>query len=343
MPPEEAFLPDRYKKMGEVTIKDIAERTGVSYATVSRTLNNLNGVNSATREKILAAAHEMGYRPNIHARSLKTNKTNTIALIVPDISNPFFADIAFAVNEYAYEKGYTTILCSTNWNVEIEAKQIERLENQRVDGIIYKPAGKNPLDLSGSSIPNVLISCMPGENSTYIEVDNYHGGKIAADHLVECGYRHFAFIGGTLESQSNQIRIDGYYERLKKLNMDIRPERILYGGFSVESGYRMASQLMNLDEKPDCVFCGNDLIALGVQQYLMEQNFKVPDEVGVVGFDDILIAGLPQIQMTTIAQPRNLMGKTAAEILLSAIDGKEISNKHIILEPELVIRRSTRK
>lgn len=329
--------------MGEVTIKDIAEKTGVSYATVSRTLNHLSGVNAATREKILAAAREMGYRPNIHARSLKTNKTNSIALIVPDISNPFFADLAYAVNEFAYERGYTTILCSTNWNVEIESKQIEQLETQRVDGIIYKPAGKNPVDLSGISIPNVLISCIPGENDTYIEVDNYRGGQIAADHLVKCGYSRFAFIGGSKESQSNQNRIDGYFDRLKELGQDIDQSRILYGSFSVESGYRLTEELMDTEYKPDAIFCGNDLIALGVQQYLLEHNYNVPEEVGVVGFDDILIAGLPQIQMTTIAQPRAAMGKTAAEILLDTIDGKKVETPHIILEPKLVVRRSTRK
>ncbi len=329
--------------MGEVTIKDIAEYTGVSYATVSRTLNNMSGVNQATREKILTAASEMGYRPNIHARSLKTNKTYTIALIVPDISNPFFADIALSVNEFAFEKGYTTILCSSNWNVEIEARQIEQLETQRVDGIIYKPAGRNPVDLSNLTAPSVLISCLPGENSTYIEVDNYRGGQIAAEHLCECGYKHFAFIGGTHESQSNQYRLDGYSERLKKLGKDIRNENILYGDFSVESGYHMAARVMSGTDKPDAIFCGNDIIALGAQQYLLEKNYRIPEEIGLVGFDDILIAGLPQVLLTTIAQPRHLMGKTAAEILLRSIDGETIDKNHIILEPELVIRRSTRK
>ena len=329
--------------MGDVTIKDIAELTGVSYATVSRTLNHLSGVNAATREKILAAAMEMGYRPNIHARSLKTNKTYTIALIVPDISNPFFADIALAVTETAYEKGYTTILCSTNWNTEIEAKQIEQLENQRVDGIIYKPAGKNPLDLTKLSIPSILISCIPGENSTYIEVDNYKGGQIAADHLINNGYRHFGFIGGSRDSQSNQNRIDGYYDRLKELGHDISRERILYGGFSLESGYQKKEKIMSRADAPDGIFCGNDLIALGVLQYLMEHNYKVPEDVGVIGFDDITLAGLPQIQLTTISQPRSAIGKNAAEILLQNIDGEELENTHIILEPELVVRRSTRK
>ena len=328
--------------MGDVTIKDIAEYTGVSYATVSRTLNNLNGVNAATRERILAAAAELGYRPNIHARSLKTNKTNTIALVVPDISNPFFADIALAVDEYAFAKGYTTILCSTNWNVEMETAQLEQLRNQRVDGIIYKPSGKNPVYLSGISIPGVLISCIPGDNETYIEVDNYKGGETAAEHFVQRGYTKFAFIGGSRESESNQKRVNGFYDRLKKLNGDINESRILYGNFSVESGYKLAAQLMEAENDINGIFCGNDLIALGVLQYLMETGRKVPEDVGVIGFDDIALAGLPQIQMTTIAQPRMLMGKKAAELLIHNIENKEQRKEHIILMPELVVRRSTR-
>ena len=329
--------------MGEVTIKDIAEHTGVSYATVSRTLNHLNGVSPATRDKVLAAAEEMGYRPNILARSLKTNKTNTIALLVPDISNPFFADIAYAVDAYASGRDYTTIICNTHWNQETEAKQLEHLQNQRVDGIIYKPAGKYPLDLSGLSMPSVLISCIPGENESYIEIDNYKGGQIAADHLLECGYEHFAFIGGTANSQSNEIRINGYCDHLKEHGKDIAADHILYGGFSHASGYVMAKQLFEQYPEVDGVFCGNDLIALGVLQYLMENIRKIPEEVGVIGFDDILIAGLPQIQMTTVAQPRNQMGTLAAEMLIDHIQNRDNSEHHIMLEPKLVVRRSTRK
>lgn len=329
--------------MGEVTIKDIAEHTGVSYATVSRTLNHLSGVSPATRDKVLAAAEEMGYRPNIHARSLKTNKTNTIALILPDISNPFFADIAYAVDEYAFKHGYTTIVCNTNWNVEIEKKHLDQLQNQRVDGIIYKPAGKKPVDLSNVSIPSVILSCIAGDNQNYIEIDNYKGGQIVADHLIACGYQHFSFIGGTRDSQSNGIRIDGYCTRLKERGREITDDHIVYGGFSVESGYQMAKQLMTKFPDIDGIFCGNDVIALGVLQYLMEINKLIPEEVGVVGFDDILLAGLPQIQMTTVAQPRNQMGMLSAEMLINTIDNKENPKHHVMLEPELVVRRSTRK
>ena len=328
--------------MGEVTIKDIAEYTGVSYATVSRTLNNISGVRPATREKVLEAAKELGYRPNIHARYLKTNKTNTLALVVPDISNPFFADIASAVNDYAFQNGYTTILCSTDWNVGIEVVQLDQLRNQRVDGIIYKPAGRNPLDLSGLSVPNVLISCTPGPNNTFIEVNNHHGGALAAGHLVDRGYSSFAFIGGTRESESNSERISGFVDELKRLGKDIPENHISYGDFSVESGYQQAGEIMALPDKPDGIFCGNDLIALGVLQFLMENGYDVPKDTGVVGFDDILLAGLPQIRMTTIAQPRALMGKRAAELLIDRIESGEMKNEHIILEPELIVRRSTR-
>ena len=217
------------------------------------------------------------------------------------------------------------------------------MQNQRVDGIIYKPAGKEPLDLSRLSMPSVLISCIPGENESYIEIDNYKGGQIAADHLVECGYQHFAFIGGTESSQSNGIRISGYCDRLRELGKIIEPDHILYGGFSLSSGYAMANQLFSKYQDVDGIFCGNDVIALGVLQFLMGNNKQIPEDVGVIGFDDILLAGLPQIQMTTIAQPRNQMGKLAAEMLIDQIQNKDITEHHIMLEPKLVVRRSTRK
>ena len=338
-----ALLQTGIYNMGEVTIKDIAEHTGVSYATVSRTLNHLSGVSPATRDKVLAAAEEMGYRPNIHARSLKTNKTNTIALVLPDISNPFFADIAYAVDEYAFKHGFTTVVCNTNWNVEMEKMHLDQLQNQRVDGIIYKPAGNLPLDLSGMSIPSVILSCIPGENNNYIEIDNYKGGQIVADHMIRCGYKHFAFIGGSKSSQSNGIRINGYCDRLSEQGFHIDDDHILYGGFSIESGYKAAKELLTIYPEVDGIFCGNDVIALGALQYLMEINKRIPEDIGVVGFDDIMLAGLPQIQMTTVSQPRNQMGVLSAEMLINQIDNKDDQNHHIILEPELVVRRSTRQ
>ncbi len=328
--------------MPDITIKDIAEVTGVSYATVSRTLNGRSGVNKHTREKILRAAKELGYRPNIHARSLKTNRTKTIALIVPDISNPFFADIALSVNESAYKRGYNTFLCSTNWDPEIEEEQLQLVQNQRVDGIIFKPADRSPDRYLELNIPTVMIANLVAEKLSYIEIDNISGGIQAAQHLIDCGYERLAFIGGAFESRSNADRLEGFRQTIQACGLELSDDKIKFGPFSIEHGYKQIRELMEAANPPDAAFCGNDLIALGVFQYLGEAGVPVPEEFGVVGFDDVYFASLPQIQMTTVSQPRLKMGALAVDTLINRIEtGPETPIEHILLEPHLVIRKST--
>lgn len=330
--------------MADATIKDIADRTGVSYATVSRTLNNRSGVNPHTRDKILTAARELGYQPNLHARSLKTNQTFTLALIVPDISNPFFSDIALAVNDYAYKRGYTTILCSTNWDSQIEQAQLHQLREQRVDGIIYKPAGQILDTFTDLQIPTIIISCLSNDHCSFIEVDNHKGGYMAALHLIECGYKRIAFIGGKRESSSNLSRLTGLVDGLTQNGSAADDDLIKFGPFTIESGYQLTQQVMEQPNPPDGIFCGNDLIALGAFQYLGEHSIRVPQDVGLIGFDDVYLASLPQIQMTTIAQPRHQMGSLAAELLLKHIENPQNPDiSRILLEPQLIIRKSTRK
>ncbi len=332
--------------MADVTIKDIAEATGVSYATVSRTLNSRNGVSPKTREKVLQTAKEMGYKPNIHARSLKTNQTLTIALIVPDISNPFFADIALSVNKTAFAKGYNTILCSTNWDPEVERLQLMHIQEQRVDGIIFKPCDRCTDRYMDIHIPKVMIAnLLKTEGLSYIEVDNILGGQKAASHLIACGYRKPAFLGGEIVSNSNADRLFGFQSTFQTFGIEIPDERIHFGPFTIENGYQSAKRQIELSSSPtpDCFLCGNDLIALGAMQYLAEQRIRIPEDFGVVGFDDVYFASLPQIQMTTIAQPRNQMGVLAAEILIRHIESGDNEEEHILLQPELIIRNSTRK
>ena len=196
--------------MENVTIKDIAGACGVSYATVSRTLNRRSGVHPATREKILRVADRLGYSPNLHARSLKTQKTRIIGLILPDISNPFFADIASSVNEIVYGQGYNSILCSTDWNASIEEKQLSLLIDQRVDGLIFKPSPDLTDRYAELPLPKVMISNSQDPRFSWVEIDNVEGGRIAADHLITgCGYRYPAFISGARASRSNQDRLQG--------------------------------------------------------------------------------------------------------------------------------------
>lgn len=331
--------------MGEVTIKDIADVTGVSYATVSRTLNNRSGVHGKTRDKILKAAAELGYHPNLQARSLKTNRTYSLALIVPDISNPFFSDIALAVNDYAYERGYTTVLCSANWDPEIERRQLLQLLGQRVDGLIYKPSRNVLPEVERFGSNCVIISHLSEASYDFIEVDNLKGGQLAAEHLASCGYKRIAFIGGREDSTSNGHRLTGMIRGLKKAGLEIDESLYLYGPFSMVSGYKLTKQVMESDNPPDGIFCGNDLIALGAYEYLVEEGYRVPEDIGIVGYDDISFCSLPQIQLTSVSFSRSQMGRQAAEILIRKIeDGVEDDKlQHVILQPKLVSRRSTRK
>lgn len=329
--------------MIDATIKDIAEKAGVSYATVSRTLNNKAGVNENTRKKVSKIATELGYSPNLHARSLKTNLTYTIALIVPDITNPFFSDIACAVTESAYTKGYATILCSTSWNSEIEKAQLKRVLEQRVDGIILKPAGAISDQFYNVNTPVVIISSLSNEKTSFIEVDNHKGGMLAAEHLYAKGYQRVAFVGGESSSRSNLDRLTGFLDGLQLHGIAVDDSRIKFGPFTTESGYRLAKELMTAENPPDAIFCGNDLIALGVYQFIGEQGISVPEECGIVGFDDIYLASLPQIQMTTIAQPREKIGQLASKIIINAIEKfPEKDIEHVLLEPKIVVRKSTR-
>lgn len=328
--------------MANVTIKDIAEACGVSYATVSRTLNRRNGVDPKTREKILRVADRLGYSPNLHARSLKTNQTGIIGLILPDISNPFFADIASAVNEVIYAQGYNSILCTTGWDVGIEEKQLSVLLDHRVDGIIFKPSPELTERYAKLPIANVMISNAQDRRFNFVEIDNPQGGRIAADHLSDCGYRTPAFIGGDEDSRSNRDRLSGFREQLKERQIELSEKMIRFGGFSIESGYRSVAELLSQSDSPDCFFCGNDLIALGALQYLSENGIPVPDSVGVIGFDDVYFSSLPQIQLTTIRQPRREIGATAAQALIAALEtDDDHPSTQITLQPELIARNTT--
>ncbi|MHB1394056.1 MAG: LacI family DNA-binding transcriptional regulator [Clostridia bacterium] len=330
----------------QVTIKDIAKKTGVSYATVSRALNGRNGVKEDTRVLVLEEARKMGYQPNAIARGLVLKHTHTLALVIPDITNPFFPEIARGVEDAASLLGYSVFLCNTNWDVEKEKLYVKTLQEKRVDGIILHPAYNIEEDhYSDFNIPVVLLNRIPGvvEYSS-IEVDNFRGGFLATKHLIEGGYKKIAFIGGGESSPSNAERKEGYKFALNKYKMKIDDSLILSGNFKSKSGYDNMLELINSSNIPDAVFGGNDLIALGVLQCVQEYGLKVPEDIGIIGFDDIPYAELPQIQLTTIEQPKYQMGKYAIELLMKELEdksGREL--KRIILEPKLKARKTTRE
>ncbi len=326
-----------------ITIKDIAERAGVSYATVSRALNNRSDVSSETRKLIMELAAEMGYQPNAIARSLVKRKSMNIALIVPDVSNPFFADITMAVNSAAENAGYTTMVCNTGWDQQKEQEKLRIMVEQRVDGIILKPTGFfKPETLEAYNVPIVVFWHAGDDDLSYIEVDHEAGSRLAVQHLVDRGYKRIAYIGGQETSPSNQIRLLAYQQTLQENGLVVDPKLISFGGFRLESGYERFGRMMQLPKPPDAVFCSNDIIALGVLQYAREHNIRVPEDFGIIGFDDINYASLPQILLSTVSQPRDKLGEEALNALIREMEAfPDRTRQRILVAPELKVRSTT--
>ncbi len=326
-----------------ITIKDIAERAGVSYATVSRALNGRSDVSPETRSRVLELAKELGYQPNAIARSLVKRRSEMVALIVPDVSNPFFADITMTVNQAAEEAEYTVVVCNTGWDAKKEQEKLRIMMEQRVDGIILKPVQELSSEkLEELSVPVVVFWHAQPDRISYIEVDHEAGAKLAVRHLISRGYRKIAYLGGKLTSISNTIRMDAYKKTLEDAGLAVREELINNGGFSMESGYQRIGSMLRLPDPPDAVFCGNDIIALGVLQYARDHGINVPRDFGIIGFDDIGYASLPQVRLSTISQPRDKLGQQAFDTLLSEMQAwPNRTGQKILVEPELVVRGTT--
>lgn len=326
-----------------ITIKDVAERAGVSYATVSRALNNRPDVNPETRKLVLKVAKEMGYQPNAIARSLVNKQTNIIALIVPDVSIPFFADLSKSVSQAAMEAGYTTMVCNTYWDRDKEREMLGLMQSQQVAGIIIKPTGfYEPGTFDAVNVP-LVVFWHPTEDSTnYIEVDHVKGSRLAVENLVKRGFKRIAYLGGRGTSPANQLRLMTYQQVLQENDLPNYNELASFGEFHMDSGYERIREMMNQSVKPDAVFCGNDYIALGVLQYRREHGLSA-DEFGIIGYDDLYFSSLPMINLSSVSQPRDLLGEKAVELLMEDIDAEEEEERRkrsLLIEPVLKVRET---
>lgn len=324
------------------TIKDIAEIANVSYATVSRALNNKYGVNEGTRRRILEIAERINYSPNAVARGLKSNRTFTLGLVIPDISNPFFPEVARGVEEQASERGYSVLLCNTDWNLEREEQYLRLLAERRVDGLLISPVGAArhapwQEDIFGE-LPVVFLANAPVETERpYVIIDNTRGGYLATSHLLLQGYERVAFVGAREGSGTVDRRLEGYREALAERGVPVDDSLVCLGDFREHSGYEAARRLVAGRMCPDAVFAENDLLAVGVIHAVRERGLRVPEDVAVVGFDDIPLAAFPEIDLTTVAQPKEEMGRRAARLLTDAVAGAGTPSQ-IMLEPQLLVR-----
>lgn len=327
------------------TIKDIAQEVGVSYATVSRALNNKYGVKPDTRQRIMEVARTQGYTPNAIARGLVKQETHSIGLIIPDISNPFFPQVAGGVEDTAKDRGYSVFLCNTNYESDRQAHYMQLLVEKRVDGIIlasgFQPGEISPTASAGA-IPIVsLCARFDTLQNSFVVIDNERGGFIATRHLIEQGYASIGFIGTQSNGFSEGQRFKGYRLALEKFNLPYEERYTFAGDLKRETGHKIIQRVIASADYPRALFVENDLMALGVIQGIKEAGLRVPEDIAVVGFDDIAFASFPEIGLTTVRQPKFEMGKLAATLLLDTITGVSATPRKHVLEPELVVRTSS--
>lgn len=329
-----------------ITIKDIAALAGVSKTTVSKIINNKDdSISKPTRDKVLKIMKEQNYMPNKLAQSLVTKRTKTIGLLIPDIRNPFFTDISRGAEDFARKEGYNIIFCSTDEDYEREAECVSMLCEKMIDGIIFTPSSVTSHEenrYNDLDIPMVLVdkNIESSNAKGIVKVDNKNGTYEATKHLIKQGHKDILYLSGPLKNDISKERLQGYIRALEKNNLSVKKENIVEGKYRYEWAYNF---IKNLEEiKCTAICCANDLMAIGAIQALREKKFKIPEDISIVGFDDIETAKLIDPSLTTIRQPAYEMGAKASEILINSLQNKDKESVGtIIFKPSLIIRNST--
>ena len=332
-----------------ITIKDVAEQSGVSVATVSNVLNNPDRVRVDTRERVREVIDRLGFVPNRSARQLVGATSTTLAFLVYDISNPFFADVAAGVEDVARRHGLGVFVCNSALDTEREDEYLAHLAELRVRGVLATVLDlDNPrlARLRAAGVPVVLVDRVPPDGATdwcSVAVDDVRGGSLAVQHLRESGHRSVAVAGGDARIPQVMHRVEGATRTANEHG--VRLFRIETVGTSLADGRNVGERLLGLSraDRPSAVFCVNDLLALGLLQYLAQQGVRVPDDVAIVGYDDIDWASSASVPLTSVAQPRQQLGAAAAELLLDeAGQAGPHQHRQLLFQPELVVRASSR-
>ncbi|MFH1940174.1 MAG: LacI family DNA-binding transcriptional regulator, partial [bacterium] len=319
------------------TIKDVAELVGVHPSTVSRVINDDSRISEKTREKVFLIIKKLGYTPNAIARGLKTKRTHTLGMLIPDITNPFFAEIARGVEDAANKNDFNIILCNTDDRLKKERTYLEILRGKRVDGLILGTAhikDKSILELEKNNFPYILVSRNIEElDKNCVIVDDEAGGIMATEYLIKLGHRRIAHITGPLKIRSALNRLKGYKLALKKYGIEYRDELVGEGDFRIKGGYQVMKRFLKLAEPPTAIFAANDLLALVAMQAIQKKNFHIPEDFSVIGFNDIELASFVYPALTTIRQPMLEMGALAVKMLLRIIEEGEFNQRKIVLKP----------
>jgi LacI family transcriptional regulator len=330
------------------TIKEVAERAGVSAGTVSNVLNRPERVSRRTRTRVLAAIDDLGFVRNGSARDLRRGRSHTIGLVVLDVGNPFFTDVARGVDAVVEEHGSVLTLVDLGGDMQRQRRHLANLEEQRVQGVLITPVDdEDPRldELVARGVPVVLVDRRSADGRRCsVAVDDVLGGRLAAEHLIERGHRRLAFVAGPRAVRQVADRLQGASEAVaatagaEPLVVVERP------GLSLEDGQEAGERLAAIDgaTRPTAVFCANDLLALGVLQALTTAGLRIPEDVAIVGYDDIAYAAAAAVPLSAVRQPRRALGATAAQLLFEEIgSGADHHHRQVVFQPELVVRASS--
>lgn len=329
------------------TLADVARRAGVSIATVSYVMNGREGVGAGTRAHVLRIAGEVGFRPNRLASGLRTGQSRVLGLVLADITNPFYPEIAGGVIAAAAEAGYEVFLSHSGVDGQVEGEEVRALCDHQCAALIFTSlmVTDGPLiaDVVPAEVPVVqTVRRVPGLEADFVGIDDRGGAREAARHLVELGHRDVAMLIGPLGSSASSERAAGFREVLADGGLQPDPDRVVECHLTVDAGYGGAERLLAASsEPPRAVLCGNDLIALGAIDAFVDHGLAVPDDVSVVGYDDIWFSSSRLVQLTTVRQPRHAIGKAAVALALDRLAGGGIEPREVILPHEFVLRRTT--
>ncbi|MGC8970733.1 MAG: LacI family DNA-binding transcriptional regulator [bacterium] len=332
-------------KKEKINILDVAKRAGVSPATVSRVLNKTAKVSPELTKRVLSAVSELNYVPDPFAHGMRTKRTKSIGLIISDITNPFFPELARGVEDYISSAGYSLILCNTDAKTENEKKYVELLLNKGIDGLMFTSLriGEDVIrSLLADGVPCVLVGRKPEniKGLVYVVTDNYKGGCIAGEYLFSLGHKRFAHVSGPLDNSAGRERLAGFLDTLKRYKVREKDVAIINSDFTMEGGYKSAEDILKLDPLPSAIFFANDAMAIGALQRFWEERISIPETFSIIGFDNIKVSGLIAPPLTTISQEIYNIGQLSARELIKIIEGGK--GESTVLEPKLIERRSCR-
>lgn len=331
----------------KITIYDVAEKAGVSIATVSKVINDTGRISEKTRKKIHKIMEELEYQPSVVASALSGKSTFTIGLTLPDLANPYFAEIARAIEDRGREYGFNVFMCSTDNDARKEEEYYQLFMKKRVDGIIMVSREKHDTmvkKIISEKVPLVMIAreifSVP---VTSVMVDDYYGGFQAGTHLLQQGHTQIAVITENLQEMGSKERLRGCTDAMKEAGIDFNATLSIEGGYTLESGKKAMKQLLEQVDCPTAIFACNDILAIGAMQAVRELGLQVPADISIVGYDNTILASIVDPPLTTIAQPMQEIGERSVALLVQQIQSKENVRQRVVLMPDLIVRSSTRK